>query len=270
MTVLVNGLAEERVPALDRGLQYGDGLFETLRLRDGVPLLWDRHWARLQRGLAALAIGGLREEDCLADLQRAAGPGSALAKLIVTRGSGPRGYAPPAGARPTRICAAEPESLRPAPGPLRFGLCRTRVAASPAPGCKHLNRLENVLARAEWAEGWDEGLMRDGAGRVVCGTQSNLILIDGDAMLTPALDRCGIRGTRRDWLLDRLRSEGVAVREALLPLGQLRAAGAWFFCNTRIGLRAAVPLFATRPARAPHPGLLALLQGLGEELDALG
>ena len=114
------------MPFDDRGLAYGDGLFETVLVRDGRPLLWDYHVARLQRGCALLGIDAPADES-LAALPAEAGPGLAVLKLIVTRGSGGRGYQAPAEPEPRlrwQLSAFEPRpehwrhgvAVRPASG----------------------------------------------------------------------------------------------------------------------------------------------------------
>ncbi len=272
MTILVNGERGGRLDPGDRGLQFGDGVFETVRLAAGLPVLWDRHWARLRRGLEGLAIPLPREQDCLDDLRAAAGFPQALAKLIVTRGPGPRGYAIPEQVRPTRIVIGGGPLAMPDEGHiLRLGVCNTRAGHSPLPGCKHLNRLENVLARREWDADWDEGLMLDVDENVGCATQSNVFILEGDCLLTPPVHQSGVAGTRRGWLLERASQAGVTVQEARLSLERVRAAQAIFLSNSRMGLRRAV-LTGERD-RVPHgaqvSGALALVSELGAELNAL-
>jgi 4-amino-4-deoxychorismate lyase len=272
MNILVDGEEGGRLAASDRGFQYGDGVFETLRLREGAPQLWGRHWERLCRGLDRLGIPRVAERDCLDDLRRVAPGGWSMAKLIVTRGSGPRGYAIPERMRPTRV-AMGGEALRPGEdgSPLQLGVCRTRAGPSPVPGCKHLNRLENVLARIEWGPGWGEGLMLDGRGQVVCGTQSNVFFVEGQALVTPPLLRAGIPGTRRAWLLERARRARIEVREEPLSLARARAAETVFLSNTRMGLRRAVWVGENenQHGRAADSGLPALISELGVEMNAL-
>jgi len=273
MTTLINGEPESRIEAMDRGLQFGDGVFETIRLEAGRPALWARHWARLCRGLDRLGIPRPREQDCLDELARASLDVPSMAKLIVTRGPGPRGYAPPARARPTRIVmGGAPLDIPGTSDILRLGVCRTRVARSPLPGCKHLNRLENVLARREWAEDWDEGLMLDAGGRVRCGTQSNVFVLEDGVLLTPGLSAHGVAGTRRGWLLDNAQAFGLRVREASLTLERVRRGDAVFLTSARLGLR--------RAALVPKQGqptddslgaasLLDRIREIGEQMNAL-
>lgn len=271
MMTLVNGEPDDRVDATDRGLQFGDGVFETLRVKCGRPVLWDRHWQRLCRGLDMLGIPRPRERDCLDDLLRACVGTVELAKLIVTRGPGPRGYAVPARVHPTRVVMggqplANPESSH----ILRVGLCGTRVGINPLPGCKHLNRLENVLARREWKPDWDEGLMLDAHGCVRCATQSNVFVLAEGRLLTPLVDSHGVAGTRRSWLIDECRAHGLEVRETVLDPLQVLGADTILLSNTRIGLRRAVGTDQARPVAEREPDdTFRLVQQIGEKLNAL-
>ena len=208
--VLVNGLAENRVSAVDRGLAYGDGLFETIRAVNGAAPLWDRHMERLRDGCGRL---GLPPPDAamLADEFAGVTDGmtDAVVKIIMTRGRGERGYAPPTSIDVTRIVAAFPAPLPPADwyrDGIRVRCCELRLAAQPRlAGIKHLNRLEQVLARAEWSDAAVvEGLLFDQAGNLVSATAANVFVgIDG-GLRTPPIDRCGVAGVLRGALLDAL------------------------------------------------------------------
>lgn len=274
MITLINGEPGSRIEAIDRGLQFGDGVFETLRLEAGRPALWARHWMRLCRGLDRLGIPRPGEQDCLDELARASLEVPSMAKLIVTRGPGPRGYAPPPRVRPTRIVmGGAPLDIPGTSDILRLGVCRTRVARSPLPGCKHLNRLENVLARREWAEDWDEGLMLDAAGRVRCATQSNVFVLEAGVLLTPGLSAHGVAGTRRGWLLDHAGAFGLPVRETSLTLERVRRSDAVFLTSARLGLRRAA--LVTQRGRPTDGNLgvasvLERIREMGEHMNALG
>lgn len=271
--LLVNGKPDTPLAPNDRGLQFGDGVFETLRWQNGAPVLWARHWARLCRGLDRLGIPRPREQDCLDELASVALKVPSIVKLIITRGPGPRGYAPPADVHPTRIVIGGTILDIPDPSDiLRLGICRTRVGCSPAPGCKHLNRLENVLARREWGNDWDEGLMLDASGQVRCATQSNVFLLEGNTLVTPGLTRHGVTGTRRAWLLDHAGSVGLRVRESRITLPRLARADAVFLSNARLGLRRAVLASAAGSPiedRQPVAGILKRLQEIGERMNAV-
>ncbi|KGI77945.1 aminodeoxychorismate lyase [Oleiagrimonas soli] len=200
---LIDGRETQQVPADDRGLRYGDGLFETVRVIDGRAPLWARHMQRLAHGCERLGMPSpdteaLRED--VAALTQAYGP--SVVRITLTRGGGERGYLPPETPRCTRIVTAAPAPLRPAhwsDAGIRVRFCDTRLAVQPAlAGLKHLNRLEQVLARAEWRDpDIVEGLMRSMDGAVVCATAANLFArIDGD-WITPSVETCGVAGVAR-------------------------------------------------------------------------
>ncbi|WP_369335787.1 aminodeoxychorismate lyase [Halomonas sp. ND22Bw] len=212
-------LTPEGVPFDDRGLAYGDGLFETVLVRDGEPLLWAEHLGRLARGAETLGIP-LPDRAALDALPARAGEGLAVLKLMLTRGSGGRGYLAPAEPEPRLRWQAVP--FAPARARWRDGVrvrhCRLRLGIQPAlAGLKHLNRLENVLARAEWSDPEiAEGLLGDAEGRLVEATCMNLFWWQDDAWYTPRLDRCGVAGTLRQALLaDGVIHEGDTTPEAL-------------------------------------------------------
>lgn len=244
MRILVDGVPGAEVDPLDRGLHYGDGLFETIAWRRGQPRFAQYHFERLAAGCARLGLPMPSEARLREDLAQAAAGQEATIKLILTRGSGPRGYRPPAGAVPRRIVMAFDAPAGAAPGPWQARLCATRLGRNPAlAGLKHLGRLEQVLARAEWDDpGIHEGLMRDDLGRVVCGTQSNLFAVAGGRLLTPRLDECGVAGVMRRAVLRWAGEHGLAVAEVHLDAAQLFTADELFVTNALLGARALAAL----------------------------
>jgi 4-amino-4-deoxychorismate lyase len=205
--VLINGAPSITVSAFDRGLSYGDGLFETIRFVGGVAPLWSRHMDRLRESCIRLRLPA---PDALQLANEAAvvieGMADAVVRITLTRGTGERGYAPPQTVAPTRVVAGF-EAPAMAGDAYRSGLCvrwcDTRLAAQPLlAGMKHLNRLEQVLARAEWSDpAVGEGLLCDAEGQLISGTMSNLFAVFDGALVTPALDRCGVAGVARAEIL---------------------------------------------------------------------
>ncbi|MFC5525475.1 aminodeoxychorismate lyase [Rhodanobacter ginsengisoli] len=205
MTVrmLVNGEPAEQISALDRGLAYGDGLFESIRLVGAVAPLWSRHMQRLGEGCERLRLPLPDAAQLWREaLQATHDMPQSVLRITITRGVGERGYAAPATVRPTRVVAAfaPPRIAEEAHEfGVRVRLCDIRLAEQPLlAGIKHLNRLEQVMARAEWTDpAIAEGLLRDSHDRVISATMANLFaLIDG-VLLTPAVDRCGVAGVAR-------------------------------------------------------------------------
>jgi len=201
--ILVNGMADGMIAADDRGLTYGDGLFETVLFVAGRAPLWPRHMARLVEGCARLLLP-VPDTELLAyeTAQACAGLPRAVARITFTRGAGPRGYASPDSVQATRIVAGSSAPIAP-PDWYHFGtrvrLCTLRLSEQPRlAGIKHLNRLEQVLARAEWNDAnIAEGILCDGAGRVIGATAANLFALSGGRLVTPGLERCGVAGVAR-------------------------------------------------------------------------
>lgn len=242
---IVDGNAKSEIPADDRGLHYGDGLFETLALVGGHPLHWDRHLARLARGAARLGLPCPDAAQWRADLDLALAcapprPQRVL-KLLLTRGSGGRGYAPPAAPRPRRIVHLSDWPAWPAEradAGIRLMLCATPLGRNRRlAGLKHLNRLEQVLGAAEVAAaGADEGLMFDDRDELIEGTRTNVFIAQGGRWLTPALDEAGIAGILRELVLEAAQEAGIVVRETRIPRALLAAADEIFVCNSLAGI----------------------------------
>ena len=239
--MLIDGAPGSMLPATDRGLQYGDGLFETIAVLEGRALLWDRHVDRLRSGCARLGIpcpeAALLAEDA-ARLVR--GRSQAVLKIIVTRGTGDRGYTPPDVPAPKRIVSVHDWPPHPpaASSGVDAPLCRIRLARQPAlAGLKHLNRLEQVLARQELLRlGAAEGVMLDSEGLVIEGTMSNVFAVCGDELWTPDLSACGVEGVVRAEILDRAADWNLrAVTRPCTP-EDLISADECFLTNSTIGI----------------------------------
>ncbi|QTR49212.1 aminodeoxychorismate lyase [Candidatus Thiothrix anitrata] len=240
--IWVNGVFSDTLPITDRGLLYGDGVWETLAILDGRPLRLNWHLERLQQGLQALAIPSPDMTQWLTEILKACrGRDSAVLKLIVTRGQGMRGYNPRDCCNPTRIVQVTPRNTYPASyvqQGIRLALCETRLAQQPRlAGFKHLNRLEQVLARAEFDSDFQEGLVRDTAGNVIEGTMSNVFLIQADSsVVTPALSQCGVAGVMRRVVLQALHEWGIPCRIGSLSLDDMHSSQAIFMTNSLIGI----------------------------------
>jgi 4-amino-4-deoxychorismate lyase len=238
----VDGAAATTVPADDRGLQYGDGLSETILLRGATPRFFEAHLARLARGCSRLGIDFTAWEPLRAEVARIASQAPALAilKIIVTRGSGPRrGYAPHGTFEPRRVLMLFTAPTMPAVEEgVRLRVASLRLAENSAlAGLKHLNRLENVLAASEPGHADHfESLLLDGRDQVVCGTMSNVFAARGGRLITPRLDRCGVEGVLRSIVLREAPRLGVPAEQGSLTLDELLAADEVFITNARIGV----------------------------------
>jgi 4-amino-4-deoxychorismate lyase len=209
-------------------------------LRQGRPRQWVRQYRKLAHDCAALGIACPPEAVLAGDVaQLARQSPDAVAKIIVTRGSGARGYAPPQPSATTRIVMASPLPGHPEEF-LRAGVavhvCRLRVSFQPRlAGVKHLNRLENVLARAEWSDpATPEGILLDAEDQVVGGTMSNLFIVEDGALVTPPLLRCGVAGVTRERIMQGAARLGMACREEPVTLPRLLGAQEALLVNSVI------------------------------------
>lgn len=237
----VDGVAQSDIGLHNRGLAYGDGLFETIAVRGARPLLLERHLQRLQQGCIRLAIPADANQLRSEVVAYAQAMGEGVLKLIVTRGDSPRGYASDPQAPARRILQASALPSYPAAHAVdgvHLFACTTRLAEQPQlAGLKHLNRLEQVLARNEWQDSdYAEGLMCDTGGRVIEGVYSNLFMVRDGALLTADLRRCGVAGTLRAELLEQAPTLGIPVKVCDLTLQDLTDADEIFVCNSVYGV----------------------------------
>lgn len=239
--ILVNGIEGGAVDARDRGFTYGDGVFRTLRLRGGKTLLWRRQFSKLNADCAMLGIhcpaATVLEGDLAAVAARNA---DGVVRITVTRGIARRGYAIPEDTEVTRVVSWSEAPVAPECGirGVTVRWCRLRLAIQPAlAGIKHLNRMENVLARTEWHDPRiAEGLLRDTEGQVIGGTMSNLFLLRDGLLMTPALSGSGVAGVTREVIIERAQAEGMPVRIAAISPQEVGAADAVFLVNSVIGV----------------------------------
>lgn len=240
---LVNGEISDSLPVTDRGLQYGDGVFETVAVSRRNPLCWEQHYQRLVIGCQRLDIIPPADDLLLQEANRLiADDQPAVLKIIVTRGSGGRGYrAPDPAPSPTRVLGLYPWPDYPASHvtegiTLRF--CKTRMSRNRSlAGIKHLNRLEQVLARNEWQDASiAEGLMLDPENNVIAGTMSNLFLVSNEKLITPALDQCGINGIVRQAVLDYAGKLSLTCDISPVSRDDLLQADALFVTNSIFGV----------------------------------
>lgn len=236
--ILVNGEAADSIHALDRGLQYGDGVFRTLKADSGQLRWWEDQYRKLSGDCQALRIPCPAEPVLKAEADRVASvQGIGIVKIIVTRGAGPRGYRITSEEKSTRIVMGFAASHM-IEDSVEARWCDLRLSHQPRlAGIKHLNRLENVLARSEWNDpAIAEGLLMDEAGQVIGGAMTNLFMVEKDTLVTPDLTNCGIAGVARARLLRAATGYGHAAKiEAITP-ERLLQSDQVLLCNSLIGI----------------------------------
>lgn len=241
--MLINGHAQDHLSAHDRGLHFGDGVFETVAIEDGLALCMERHLARLVGGCSQLAIPmpelTTLEEECARVCE---GVERAVLKIMVTRGVSGRGYASDKRALPTRIVARYPWPPYPADSRsdgVAVRICGTRLGRNPRlAGIKHLNRLEQVLARTEEDPSEsDEGLMLDDRGCVIDGIMSNVFARWDRRLFTPDVSECGVAGIMRELVLEVAEKvSGLEPEIAAFGADELSTADECFLTNSLIGI----------------------------------
>jgi 4-amino-4-deoxychorismate lyase len=240
------GEAVEGVSITDRGFQYGDGLFETIAIRNGQPRLWHYHIDRLTRGCKILGINMPSENELTEGLEHALQNSNvltayAVAKIIISAGVGLRGYGRTFADSPSvlfRAFPAAPVALESYSGGIDTVICKTRLASDSATaGLKTLNRLEQVLARSEFIEtGVFEGLTMDAEDNIICGTMSNVFFVNEKSISTPPLDRCGVEGVMRRHVIETLRQQGTDVAIRPCALSDIEEIDEVFLSNSQFGI----------------------------------
>ncbi len=240
--ILINGVEDDSISISDRGLVYGDGVFRTMLMQQGQPLWWDSHFSKLQKDCAGLKLACPAKETLHQELLKVgANELECVVKITITRGRGARGYVVDPVVQPTRIVSTSslpsyPDSYRQVGVKVR--LCDLRLSLQPRlAGIKHLNRLENVLARMEWDDASiAEGVLQDEHGNVVSGTMSNLILVKDGILIFPDLSLCGVNGVTRQRIMHWANGQQLAVKVQAVSMTLLMDADEIMLCNSVIGI----------------------------------
>jgi 4-amino-4-deoxychorismate lyase len=269
LLALYNGIPAQALPLTSRALAYGDGLFETIKVEGGRAQFLSFHLQRLRRDCARLDFAldetALRGEIAQLLMQQQSG----VLKIIVAREATTRGYFAARGTPVARLLQFFPQTFPQDDPRARLGvavrLCRQPLSEQPAlAGIKHLNRLEQVLARSEWSDAAiAEGLMLDRAGRLIEGTMSNVFLVRGGTLYTPRLHRCGVAGVMREIILTQLAANTLAVVQTDLLPTDLSAADEVFLSNSVIGI------WPVRKIECLHKPVGAVTLALQEKLNNL-
>lgn len=258
---IINGECISLLAAQDRAVQYGDGVFETIAWRQGKLELWPQHLARMQRGCRRLGMPVVDEKLWLDDIKRLPRADQAVIKLIQSRGACGRGYRYSAATAPTRIVSLHAWPDYPASWAeqgVNLRLCQTPISVNSAlAGIKHLNRLDNVLARNEWQDAdIAEGLMCNAAGQVIEGTMSNVFAVKNNVLLTPSLQQAGVYGVMREQVMALARAQSIPVRECDITPAELLTMDELFLTNSLIGIWPVIQLEQQRFDAGKITGLL--------------
>jgi 4-amino-4-deoxychorismate lyase len=243
----INGVVAASLPVADRGTAYGHGLFETMLMSGGAIPLWQRHSSRLVADAQVLGLSISKQTldenlNNFVKLLTEQSQCSGVIKIIVTAGTGGRGYASPALTTPQIICqfSSLPDNLQQS---RRTGVvltqCQYRLPDnSVLAGIKHLNRLDQVIARSEWNDEYADGVMYSSDGLLIETTCANIFVKTADhGWVTPELDQSGVRGVMRNLLVEQIFAEtGLRVSEGEISQQQLASVSELFICSSVRGL----------------------------------
>ncbi|MCX7084570.1 MAG: aminodeoxychorismate lyase [Methylococcales bacterium] len=239
---LVNGIPQEHIELSDRGFQYGDGLFETIAVKQGHPTFLSRHLNRLSEGCNRLLIPAPCQELLQTEVKElVTNSKNAILKIIITRGSGGRGYRQPDNINSTRVLSLHPFPEYPTvfkEQGISIRFCNTRLGLNPTLArIKHLNRLEQIIARAEWSDDQSqEGLMLDINDNVIEGIMTNLFYVKNDIIYTSPLVYTGVAGIMRGIIIDLISTHSFKLILQDFKKADLLSADEAFLCNSVIGI----------------------------------
>lgn len=252
---LINGVAADYLNINDRAIHYGDGIFETILCSGRCLFFWQQHYHRLKSSADRLKLNcpdeKLLQNDIarLLELNQSSSDAVYSVKIILTRGAGERGYRfTPSrlnrtcdGNRLVQLSEIDAAYSSLITGELFCGeltLCRQQVSLNESlAGLKHLNRLENVLARNEWHDEFIDGLMSNANNCVIEGSMSNLFAVKDKQLFTPDLAQSGVRGIMRDVIIDRAEKNNIQVSIIDITVDQLLDMDELFISNSLIGIR---------------------------------
>jgi len=268
---LINGIASDYLTINDRSIHYGDGLFETILCNNNKLYYWSQHFQRLQDSAQQLKIACPQEQVLLDDITRLieenkpesdskSGSKSSskseaawAIKIIVSRGAGERGYKFSKNITSSRLVllsSLEAEHSSLLSQQLLSGelfICKQQVSINEnLAGLKHLNRLENVMARNEWNDkdrnNFIDGLMLNANQHVIEGTMSNLFAIKDKQLFTPDLGLSGVNGIMREIIIDLASKNNIKTSLINLTLDDLTAMDELFISNSLIAMKAVTKL----------------------------
>ncbi len=255
----------EMISISDRGLAYGDGLFETIASIEGELHHWSLHWSRLTLGAQRLQFTLPEEQYLWNAIQNKLQQADALkenkvVKLIITRGEGGRGYQFPNPVKLSIIISVHDwpqKSSNDYSTGIMVTICQTCLAQQPLlAGIKHLNRLEQVMARNELNHHYQEGIMlacdeknNQLESRIIEGIMSNVFFVKQEQLFTPKIESCGVQGTIREAILQYTKAMNIQCEQDHYVLNDLADASDVFFCNSIFGL---VPVASIRVSDDIH------------------
>jgi len=244
---LINGVPADYLNVNDRAIHYGDGLFETILYSNNVLYYWQQHYQRLQASSVKLKLNCPDEKVLLDDIVKLIKFNKAktcAVKIILSRGAGERGYGFTGKSNETRVVslsAIETDYSSLLSEQLLSGdlcICKQQVSINESlAGLKHLNRLENVLARNEWHNEYIDGLMINANQHIIEGTMSNLFVVKDNELHTPDLTQSGVNGIMRDVIIGLAKKNKLHLSVTDISIDNIFTMDELFISNSLIGIK---------------------------------
>jgi 4-amino-4-deoxychorismate lyase len=238
LAVYINGVKSDCLSIDNRAIHFGDGLFETILIKNAVPTLLDEHLARLSKDAIRLKLPVLNIPSLKKQLLDIAKPfPNVIVKLIVSRQQNQRGYGIAKNQVADSIVIVNPIAKKKLI--LSVIICQIKLASQPyLAGIKHLNRLEQVLATSELKQGVDEGLLfLHGEDKLQEAISSNIFIIKDSKVTTPKLIKAGVEGIAKQKIIQTAKAQKILIEEKDISLEQLLDADVVFLSNSVFGLR---------------------------------
>ena len=240
----INGKLTNKISVEDRAVQYGDGVFETIAVKENLLEFWKEHYLRLNKGCKVLKIKCPSELFLKKEINKFVKKikkKKFILKIIISRGIGGRGYNLPKKAKPTRILGAynwpnySKANLKKG---IKMDVCKIKIATQPyLSQIKHLNRLEQIIARSEWqGKNISESIMLDFNKNVIEGTMSNIFGVKKNIFYTPEIEFSGIQGVMRNQILKLLKKNKEKYKIKKIKLKELLNFDEVFVCNSIFGI----------------------------------
>lgn len=269
--MLVNGQQADTISIQDRGLLYGDGIFETILCDQGRPIFLELHLQRLRHGCQRLHLPHPDETLLEQEIDTVAANKDCVIKIIITRGERARGYRfDPTDTTSQRVIYASPCPQIPTSyyqQGIKLGISEHRLVSNPQlAGIKHLNRLEQVMACHPWPQDCAEVLTLDQDAKVIEGTMTNVFAEIEGVYYTPALDHVGINGVMREWIIQQVNQLDMDCQISSISLTDLSQASALFVCNSVVGIWPVNTLLEQR--YAVSPSVQTLMQHLNQHVSS--
>jgi 4-amino-4-deoxychorismate lyase len=237
---LINGTFKKISP-FDRAFQYGDGIFRTFVVENKKVLHWKHHYKKIVEDCLALKITPPKEKDLLTDINTLfKSKKKSVGKFIISRGNSERGYKFSEDIVHNRFLIKTKMPIYPKEYfnlGVNLCVCKQKLNPSILSGVKHLNRLENIMARQEWkGDHYADGILLDQNGYVIECISSNIFMRIGNTIYTPKICQVGIKGVTRGLIIKISMKLGFKIKETTFKLNKLLESDEVFITNSLFGV----------------------------------